>query len=110
VLLAIVDGFDLPDDDALARAARRFDATVLLARDPWRDELPLRGIVRLRDVESGRVRRVYVGARTRARYRDASQAREAALEQRFREAGWRVGVLEEADGMRSLLRTFGLHP
>jgi uncharacterized protein (DUF58 family) len=109
-LLAIVDGFDLPDDDALARVARRFDPTVLLARDPWRDELPLRGIVRLRDAESGRIRRVYVGPRTRERYRAASHAREAALEARFRAAGWRVGILEETDGMRSLLRAFGLHP
>ena len=108
-LLAVVDGFDLPDDDVLARAARRFDATVLLARDPWRDDLPLRGIVRLRDAESGRIRRMYVGARTRERYRAASHAREAALETRFTAAGWRVGILDEADGTRSLLRTFGLH-
>jgi hypothetical protein len=71
--------------------------------------LPLRGIVRLRDAENGRIRRAYVGARTRERYRSASQAREAALDARFRSAGWRVGSLEEADGVRSLLRTFGLH-
>jgi hypothetical protein len=53
---------------------------------------------------------VYVGPRTRERYRAASHAREAALEARFRAAGWRVGILEETDGMRSLLRAFGLHP
>ncbi|HEV2737843.1 MAG TPA: DUF58 domain-containing protein [Candidatus Elarobacter sp.] len=107
-LIAIVDGFDLPDDDALARTALRFDATVLLARDPWRDDLPLRGFVRLRDAETGRVGRVFVGARTRARYRTAAHAREAALHARFRDAGWRVGTLEEADGRASLLRAFGL--
>ena len=107
-LLAIADGFDLPDDDALVRAALRFDATVLLARDPWRDDLPLRGFVRLRDAETGRARRVFVDARTRARYRTAAHAREAALHARFRDAGWRVGALEEADGRASLLRAFGL--
>jgi len=107
-LLALADGFDLPDDDMLARAALRFDATVLLARDPWRDDLPLRGFVRLRDAESGRTRRVFAGARTRARYRAAAHAREAALRARFREFGWRVGVLEERDGRGSLLRAFGL--
>jgi uncharacterized protein (DUF58 family) len=109
-LLALTDGFDLPDAETLARAALRFDATVLLARDPWRDDLPLRGFARLRDAESGRTRRVFVGARTRARYRAASHAREAALRARFRDAGWRVGVLDEADGRASLLRAFGVAP
>ena len=107
-LLAIADGFDLPDDESLARAALRFDATVLLARDPWRDDLPLRGIVRLRDAENGRTRRVFVGSRTRARYRIAAHAREAMLRARFRDAGWRVGVLDEGDGRVSLLHAFGL--
>jgi len=107
-LLAIADGFDLPDDEALVRAALRFDATMLLARDPWRDDLPLRGPVRLRDAETGRVRRVFAGSRTRARYRAASHAREAALHARFRDAGWRVGTLEERDGRASLLHAFGL--
>lgn len=108
-LLAIVDGFDLPGDDALRLAAHRFDATVLLARDPWRDELPLRGLVRLRDAESGRTRTTFVGARTRRRYVEAARARETRLIERFRAARWRVGVLEEADGRLSLLRAFGLH-
>lgn len=107
-LLAITDGFDLPDDDALTRTALRFDATVLLARDPWRDDLPLRGFVRLRDAESGRTRRVFVGARTRARYREAAHAREDALHARFRAAGWRTGTLDEGNGRSSLLHAFGL--
>lgn len=107
-LLAIADGFDLSDDEPLARAGLRFDATVLLARDPWRDELPLRGFVRLRDAEDGRTRRVFVGAGTRSRYRLAAHAREARLRERFRAAGWRVGTLDERDGRASLLRAFGL--
>ena len=107
-LLAVTDGFDPPDDETLARAALRFDATVLLARDPWRDELPLGGFVRLRDAETGRVRRVFVDAHARVRYHAASRAREAAVQERFQSAGWRVGVLDERDGRGSLLRTFGL--
>lgn len=107
-LLAVSDGFDIPGDEQLVRAGLRFDATVLLARDPWRDDLPLRGFVRLRDAESGRTRRVYVGARARARYRDASRERETALVARFRAAGWRVGTLDERDGRAALLRAFGL--
>lgn len=107
-LLVVADGFDLPDDELLARAGLRFDATMLLARDPWRDDLPLRGFVRLRDAESGRVRQVFAGSRTRARYGAASRAREVTLQARFRAAGWRVGTLDEGDGRASLLHTFGL--
>lgn len=107
-LLAVIDGFDLPPAQELAYAALRFDATVLLARDPWRDDLPLRGYVRLRDAETGRVHRAYVGARVRARYYAAARAREDALRTTFRDAGWRVGMLDEADGRASLHRVFGL--
>jgi uncharacterized protein (DUF58 family) len=107
-LLAIADGFDLPDDDLLKRTALRFDATVLLARDPWCDDLPLRGVVRLRDAETGRLQGVFVGERARTRYRQAAQDRETSLCARFRDAGWRVGSLEEHDGRASLLRAFGL--
>ena len=107
-LLAVTDGFDPAGDETLARVALRFDATVLLARDPWRDDLPLTGIVRLRDAETGRTRRAFVSAQARARYREASHAREAALRARYRDAGWRVGTLDEHDGRASVLRAFGL--
>jgi len=107
-VLAILDGFDVPDDELLVRAALRFDATVLLARDPWRDDLPLRGFVTLRDAETARTRRLFVGERARRRYAAASHAREAALLERFRRAGWRAGPLLEADGGASLRRAFGL--
>jgi hypothetical protein len=111
-LLLIGDGLDVSEGDAttdlLARAGRRFDATVLLASDPWIDGLPLRGLVRLRDVETGAIRRVLVNANLRARYVAASRARDAALRERFARARWRVGVLDEADGRASLERTFGL--
>lgn len=107
-LLAVVDGFDVPPDALLAHVALRFDATVLLARDPWRDDLPLRGFVRLRDAETGRIHRAFVGKRTRARYYAAAREREEALHARFHDAGWRVGTLDEADGHASLHRAFGL--
>jgi uncharacterized protein (DUF58 family) len=110
--LLITDGIDLAGSDAfdevLLRIARRFDATVLLAHDPWIDDLPLRGLVRVRDVETGRTRRMFVGPRARERYRHASTERAAAIEARFTRARWRVGTLDEADGAASLERTFGL--
>jgi uncharacterized protein (DUF58 family) len=110
--LLVTDGLDLAAsdafDDVLLRVARRFDATVLIAHDPWMDGLPLRGFVRMRDAETGRARRLFVGPRTRRRYRDASVARAAAIEARFARARWRVGVLDEADGAASLERAFGV--
>jgi uncharacterized protein (DUF58 family) len=109
--LFVTDGLDFTaddDDDLVARVGRRFDATVLLARDPWIDDLPLRGLVRVRDVETGRTTRLAIGSRTRERYRHAAQARDAALRERFARARWRVGTLDEADGGASLERVFGL--
>lgn len=110
--LLITDGLDIAADDPFAgvllRIARRFDATVLLARDPWIDGLPLRGFVRIRDAESGRSRRVFIGPRTRTRYRTASAERDAAIRAAFERARWRIGTLDEADGAGSLERVFGL--
>jgi uncharacterized protein (DUF58 family) len=110
--LLLTDGLALPDDERgaelLAALGRRFDATVLLASDPWIDGLPLRGFVRVRDVTSGRTRRLLVGPRARERYRRASVERDAALRERFRRARWRVGALDEADGAAALERAFGV--
>jgi uncharacterized protein (DUF58 family) len=110
-LLALTDGYDLPGDDAgnlLLRVAARCDATVLLARDPWHEGIPLRGLRRVRDAESGRSRTLYFGARERARFVRAVAQREKALVARFVNAGWRVGELDEGDGRASLERAFGL--
>jgi uncharacterized protein (DUF58 family) len=110
--LLITDGLDLTAEatfaELLLRIGRRFDATVLLARDPWIDGLPLRGFVRLRDAETARTKRVFIGPRSRERYRRASAEREAAIQERFRAARWRLGTLDEADGTASLERAFGL--
>jgi uncharacterized protein (DUF58 family) len=110
-LLAITDGYDLPPDGApelLLQIGERCDATVLLARDPWHDGLPLRGLCRVRDAETGRARTLYFGRRERARFTAAVAEREAAQSARFAGAGWRVGSLDEADGRASLERAFGL--
>ena len=110
--LLVTDGIDLAGDAAfdevLLRVARRFDATVLIAHDPWIADLPLRGFVRIRDAETGRTRRLFVGPRARERYRRASSERGAAIEARFARTGWRIGTLDEADGAASLERAFGL--
>lgn len=111
-LLVVTDALDLRADvdvdELLASAARRFDATVLIASDPWLGGLPLRGLVRVRDVETGRTARRWFGAGARARYRAASTARDAAIRTRFERARWRIGTLDEADGAASLERTFGV--
>jgi uncharacterized protein (DUF58 family) len=100
-LLLVTDALDLGSDVAidelLAQVARRFDATAIVARDPWIAGLPLRGLVRIRDIETGRSRRLWFGEPARRRYREASAARDAAIR-----------TLDEADGTASLERTFGL--
>lgn len=110
-LLAITDGYDLPLDGAtevLVRVAARCDATVLLARDPWHAGLPLRGLRRVRDAETGRTRLLYFGKRERERFVDAVAQRAKHLRARFVDAGWRVGDLDAEDGRASLERAFGL--
>ena len=110
-LLALIDGYDLPadrDTDLLLRIAARCDATVLLARDPWHDGIPLRGFRRVRDAESARSRLLYFGRGERERFVRAVAQREKLVAARFVNAGWRVGPLDEADGRASLERAFGL--
>jgi uncharacterized protein (DUF58 family) len=110
-LLAIIDGYDLPLDgtrERLGALAARCDATVLIARDPWHDGIPLRGLRRMRDAETGRTRLIAFDRRTRERFLQAVAARDKQLVAAFTDAGWRVGHLDEADGRASLERAFGL--
>lgn len=108
-LLAISDWYDLKQehDSLLGELGARFDCTGLIARDPWFDGLPLRGMVRLRGAEGGQVR-TYVGRRERAAYGRAVRERETALCERFTRAGWRTGILHERDGSASLAAAFGI--
>jgi uncharacterized protein (DUF58 family) len=108
-LLAVGDWYDLDAsfDRELAELGARFDCTALVARDPWYDDLPLSGIVRLRGAEGGSVQ-AYIGKRERDAYHRAVREREASLLERFHRANWRNGLLHEADGRKSLAAAFGL--
>jgi uncharacterized protein (DUF58 family) len=108
-LLAVGDWYELDrrHDDLLASLGAWCDCTALIARDPWYDGLPVGGIVRFRGAEGGTLR-AFIGARERANFRGAVLAREEALYERFTRAGWRVGLLDEADGARSLRLAFGV--
>lgn len=108
-LLVVSDFWDLPqDDDQLVRLGLRFDCTALVARDPWYEGLPLRGFVTIRDAETARTARVFLGKRERARYEQAVRDRESSLLARFAGANWRAGVFDERDGKGALLRAFGV--
>ena len=112
-LLVISDFFDLDDmaeidrGEILRTCGLRTDATALFVRDPWADGLPLQGFVRMRDAETGRVERLFVGRGDRARYRDAVREREEAYRERFERAGWRFNFLED-DGRAALWHAFGI--
>jgi uncharacterized protein (DUF58 family) len=109
-LLVVTDAFGLPDDAdrRLSDLGQRCDATVLLARDPWHRDLPLRGFTRVEDVETGERRTVLIDASARRRYVEAVRLREERLRARFEAAGWRVGTLCESGGRASLLDAFGV--
>jgi len=108
-LLAIGDWYELDWslDRDLAELGARYDCTALIARDPWYDELPLAGFVRMRGAEGGSLR-AYIGKRERAAFRDAVRNREAELQRRFESANWRTGILHEESGTASLAAAFGL--
>jgi uncharacterized protein (DUF58 family) len=108
-LLTISDWYELDDrdDDLLANLGAWCDCTALIARDPWYDGLPVGGIVRFAGAEGGALR-AYVGKRERAAFAAAVRAREDVLERRFARAGWRSGILVEADGVASLRAAFGV--
>lgn len=107
-LLVVSDFFDIVEGDAalLAALGRRFDCTALVARDPWYDELPLAGFVRMRDAETRQVRRFYFGETERRTYRQAVRERETKVFRELQSANWRTGVMTEGNGEASLLRTF----
>jgi uncharacterized protein (DUF58 family) len=107
-LLVISDFYTTPDDDLLRELGTVFDVTALAARDPWRDGLPLRGFVRIRDAESGAAQTIYLGARAVRRYLAAVRRREEQLHERLERSGWRVGFFDEAGGSASLHAAFGL--
>ena len=96
-LLVASDFFELQDvTPALRACTARFAVTALVIGDPWGGALPLRGFVRLRDAAGGAVARIYVDARSRARYRVAVERREAAALAALRDLGARTALLEAA--------------
>jgi uncharacterized protein (DUF58 family) len=107
-LLVVSDFWDLrTGDDRLVLLGLRFDCTALIARDPWFDDLPLRGFVHLRDAETGQAVQLFLGKRERERYVQAARKREALLLERFAQANWRASTFDEQDGRAALLRAFG---
>ncbi|MGH7728061.1 MAG: hypothetical protein ACREM2_04620, partial [Vulcanimicrobiaceae bacterium] len=89
--------------------AARFDATALLARDPWAAGLPLGGFVRLRDAESGQVARLYIDRAARARYAAAVATREAQVLEALARDGLRCAPLDAASsGEAALARAFAI--
>ncbi len=108
-LLVLSDFWDLPqNEELLVLLGLRFDCTALLARDPWYDGLPLGGLLRLRDAETGASARVFLGGRERRAYARAVRERETRLLERFARANWRADVFEECDGSGALMHAFGV--
>ncbi|HEV2262257.1 MAG TPA: DUF58 domain-containing protein [Candidatus Rubrimentiphilum sp.] len=108
-LLVIGDFLDVDTvAAAFMRLCRRLDCTVLVARDPWRDALPLAGFVYVADLETRKTQRYFIGKRERSRYHQHAALREAQVLSEVRAASCRAGLLNEGDGARSLRQVFGL--
>ncbi len=107
-LLVLSDFFDDVSDDVLILLGRRFDCTALVARDPWFDDLPLGGFVKVADAETEQFVPIFIGSRERENYAAAVRERERALLDRLERANWRTGVFTEDDGGTALLRAFAV--
>jgi uncharacterized protein (DUF58 family) len=80
--LFVVSDFHVPDfERALRVATRRHDVHALIVRDPVEDALFEGGIVSLRDAETGELAIVPATKRFVQRYREASAAEKARLDQ-----------------------------
>ncbi len=108
-LLVVSDFFELTERDELpARLGARCDCTAMIAQDPWQDDMPLSGFVRLRDAESGKAATVFLGRAERERYHRAVRMRHAALVEQLTLANWRTGTFDEDHGGAALVAAFGL--
>lgn len=107
-LLVISDFFEEPHESLLREVAIRLDATALIARDPWRDGLPLHGFVRVRDAERAGAQTIFVGRAARRRFVDAVRRREERVVSTLASCGWRTGFIGEDDGAASLMAAFGI--
>jgi len=77
VLLLVSDFYDFETVHSLLQSCvARFDTMALVIRDPWYDELPLRGFTVVRDAETGQTVRLFLGGRERERYAKAVRERE----------------------------------
>jgi len=96
--------------EPLVRAcAARFDLTALIVSDPWRSGLPLGGFVRLRDAETGRQGRYFIGPHERARYRDAVSLRERLTLGALLRMGIRAAFLDADHRVEdALFEAFGI--
>ncbi len=109
-LLVISDFFDFDALEPLLRAcAARFDLTALVVADPWRSGLPLGGFVRLRDAETGRQGRYFIGPPERERYREAVSLRERLTLGALLRSGVRAALLDaEQRTGAALFDAFGI--
>ncbi|HEY1727597.1 MAG TPA: DUF58 domain-containing protein [Candidatus Baltobacteraceae bacterium] len=107
-LLVVSDFYARLDVELLREIGAFVDSTALIAHDPWADGMPLHGFVNLRDAESGATRSIFLGGKSRRRFRDAVARRERELAEQFASCGWRAGLLNADDGAASLDAAFGI--
>ncbi|TAM74500.1 DUF58 domain-containing protein [bacterium] len=106
VLLLVGECYGLEallDDRHLARLPQRRWCVAMVAADPWREGIPLRGAVRLRDAAGGSVRTLRIDEAAARRHVQACAQRAAALLERLTRLGWRARLFDESTCAADLL-------
>jgi hypothetical protein len=112
IAVAGKNGFTSPNGRHRLAAAKKLGqrtVTALVVADPWRSGLPLGGFVRLRDAETGRQGRYFIGPPERERYREAVSLRERLTLGALLRSGVRAALLDaEQRTGAALFDAFGI--
>jgi uncharacterized protein (DUF58 family) len=108
IVFLISDWIAAPFDRQLAHLARRHELVVIEVADPLERDLPSSGLVRARDLESGAVTWIDLGARrSRAEWRGESARRSRAAAEAFlRGRAGRISLATDAPVAPALIRHF----
>ncbi|TAM60348.1 DUF58 domain-containing protein [bacterium] len=105
-LLLVADSYGLEalvGERVFARLARHRWCAAMVAADPWREGIPLRGAARLRDAAGGGTSVVWIDAATAQRHARECARRAEALLERLSGLGWHARFFDEATPASDLL-------
>lgn len=107
-LLLLTAALPLPQGTLLRTCASHFDSTVMIAHDPWHEDLPIQGLAMVQDASGIGARQLFFNARRRRLFAHAVAQRQRLAVEHYESCGWRASVFGEEGSVSSLYAAFGL--